>query len=201
MCETCGAEHDPRKCRGHVTRDREGNRVPPRPCGKFPMRGGVVCGAHGGLAPQVRAKARERAAEAQVARWAARQTVEPVTDPLGLLARVGGLAVLWMERTEQLMADLDPARWRYEDDKGGEQLRSEIALFERAMDRCHKHLREIAQLNIEERLVRVTEAQAKALLVVLLAAIDDPDWGLTREQRERGRAVAARHLPLDGTAP
>ena len=42
-------QRDPRRC--HAT-NREG-----QPCRKFPMRGGRVCRAHGGAAPQTKAKA------------------------------------------------------------------------------------------------------------------------------------------------
>jgi len=49
MDETSLARRDPRKC---TATNREG-----QPCRKFPMRGGRVCRAHGGAAPQTKAKA------------------------------------------------------------------------------------------------------------------------------------------------
>lgn len=53
-CDRCGMEH--RRCHAHVHRPEEGGI---RPCGAYPIRGGTVCPVHGGMAPQVQAKAKE----------------------------------------------------------------------------------------------------------------------------------------------
>jgi hypothetical protein len=49
MDETSLERRDPRKC---TATNRAG-----QPCGKYSMRGGTVCRAHGGAAPQTQAKA------------------------------------------------------------------------------------------------------------------------------------------------
>jgi hypothetical protein len=58
-CVTCGEVHE--RCAAHVRRDDE-----TRPCGKYPVRGTNVCRSHGAGAPQVRRKAAERLAQAEV---------------------------------------------------------------------------------------------------------------------------------------
>ncbi len=52
-----------------------------------------------------------------------------------------------------------------------EQLRAEVALFERALDRAQKFAVDVAKLNLEDRLVRLTEAQARMLAQYAEAAL------------------------------
>jgi hypothetical protein len=80
--------------------------------------------------------------------------------------------------------ELDSLRYETE---FGEQLRSEVALFERAPDRCEPVLVAMARLNLDERLIRISEAQAH--LVRVLGAF--ADIGLSRETQEAVRMVAA----------
>ena len=61
---------------------------------------------------------------------------------------------------------------RYEDNKGGEQLRSEIAVYERALDRVGRMCAELIRLDIEARLVRVAEVQAAAIVSVIREVCD-----------------------------
>jgi hypothetical protein len=55
---------------------------------------------------------------------------------------------------------------RYSTD-GGEAIRGEIVLWERAMDRCLAVLGTIAKLNIDERLVRINERQVNEFTAAL----------------------------------
>lgn len=50
-----GQTYEPVKCVGHSSQTG-------KPCQKYPIRGGTVCRKHGGAAPQVQAKAKERLA-------------------------------------------------------------------------------------------------------------------------------------------
>jgi len=59
---------------------------------------------------------------------------------------------------------------RYEG-RGGEQLRAEVALYERSLDRAGKLLIEWSRLNIDERLARIEEAKATAILEVIRHAL------------------------------
>lgn len=193
-CEKCGQTHDPRKCPGHVDEDDGAL----RPCGNFPIKGGPVCWKHGGTAKQVRNKANLRLAEQKVdrkvERWMAKQEVSPITDPLELLAQMAARADMWMKKVEELVADLDPQRWRYGGGEGGEQLRAEVALFERAMDRVHRQLVDIAKLNIEERLAKVKEIQLHLLSQAMTMLIDSQALGLDRDHREVARREGGRIL-------
>lgn len=165
------------------------------PCRNWPRRGAKVCHAHGGNAPQVKAKAAERVAEEKldraVRRELARLDVAPVANPLTVLAELAGQAVAFKdalaERVNRLNDDI-----RYEDVRGAEQLRSEVALWERALDRCERILSAIARLKIDDRLVKVEEAQIEMVLAALDAGLIAVDVDPAR--RATAKLAAARHL-------
>src|SRR5689334_2685358 len=112
------------KCKGT-------NRRTGKPCGNYPIKGAKVCRSHGGSAPQVRAKAAERVAEQQfekkMGRELARLDVEPVGDPLTALSMLAGQAVAFKDALAERVNELKAIR--YEDARGSEQLRSEVALW------------------------------------------------------------------------
>jgi hypothetical protein len=83
--------------------------------------------------------------------------------------KLAGEVVLWKDLAAELVADL--REYRHTDGRGAEQLRSEIAVLERAFDRCNTVLATIARLNIDERLMVITEAQAELVLTAIDAAL------------------------------
>jgi hypothetical protein len=76
------------RCRAH--RQRDG-----KPCGAWAMRGTTVCRVHGGMAPQVRAKAAER--QAAMTNYIASALVEAM-NRAGVLRDGRGLPAPWGER-------------------------------------------------------------------------------------------------------
>ena len=82
---------------------------------------------------------------------------------------------------------------RYEGKIGQEQLRAEVGLFERAMDRCMVALTSMARLNIDERLARITEAQEELILAALAYALSET-LHLSQEQQREARAAIAEYL-------
>lgn len=183
---------DERRCTAHYSphnEEKAGLR-----CTSWAMRGQRICGLHGGQTPQTKAAAQRRMAEAQlevkVRRQLAKLDVEPVDNPLTALSQLAGQVVAWQHALSERINDLTEIR--YEDAKGAEQLRAEVALYERAMDRCNAVLGNIARLNIDERLAKVTEKQAetiiKAIDAGLLAA------GVSSEQALQVKQTVAKRL-------
>ncbi|MFF8482340.1 hypothetical protein [Streptomyces antibioticus] len=119
--------------------------------------------------------------------------VPSVDDPLAALLKLAGQVLAWQEATARLVNGLEE-EVRYEDSKGSEQLRSEVVLYERAMDRAANVLAAIARLNIEERLAKVTERQAAAVVAAVEAGLAAA--GVTGERVIEARRVVARHLRL-----
>ncbi|MEJ2860549.1 HGGxSTG domain-containing protein [Actinomycetospora flava] len=170
----------------HCTaRRRDGKR-----CRSAPVHGAAVCRMHGGAAPQVRAAAAERALDADVRRAIGRLEVAPCDNPLEALAELAGEVLAWKDQLGRLVADLRSVR--YDSEGYGEQVRGEVLLFERAMDRCAKVLGLIARLDLDARLSRVSEQQADLVVAAVQAALDTA--GVTGDRASEARAVAARHL-------
>ncbi|MFE5037179.1 hypothetical protein [Streptomyces sp. NPDC056683] len=149
------------------------------------------CRLHGGNTRTQRTSAREQMADAEARQVLATLDVAPVADPFAALSRLAGQVLAWQEAISSIVNDLGE-RLRYEGASGSEQLRAEIALYERAMDRTGHVLGMIAKLNIEDRMARVTERQADALVSALEAALAAA--GVTGQQADEARKAAARHL-------
>lgn len=128
----------------------------------------------------------------QARRVLAELGAEPVADPLTALMKLAGQVLGWQEATAALVNELEAVRYRGAN--GAEQLRAEVGLYERAMDRAVVVLAAIARLNIEERLAKVTEQQARTMVVAVNAALVAA--GLSSDQRVLVQREIARELRL-----
>jgi hypothetical protein len=183
----CQELHDPRKCLGHKDLE-DGTLVP---CKKFPSAGTTVCRFHGAAAPQVQkaiavAKVRREITEAVDILGA-----QPITDPLRALQELAGQVVEWKDA---LAARVDLHTLRYESAISTEQVRGEVVLLERAMDRCNTVLATIAKLNIDERLARIDELTAQMIVKALEAGLASA--GVSGPAAVRAREVTRGHLKV-----
>jgi len=179
----------PEKCTATV-KAKNGN--PARPCKRYPRLGAKVCDSHGGASGQARRKAAERRVEATLMRAAQTMTVVPVGNPLEALQVFAGEVVGWKNLIAGRLQDiLTTEEIRYAS-PAGEQLRAEVALFERALDRVTTILAAIAKLGIDERLAKITERQAERLDQLLAAVFID--LNLSEDQQREGKAHVARRI-------
>jgi hypothetical protein len=178
-----------RKCSGTIS---SGPRAG-QPCEKYAPRGGTVCRSHGGAAPQVKAAVKARRVEQDITKTLGRLTIVPVHDPLTALADLAGEISAWKELAAARVADLKAlAQRNYA--TGSDEVHAEIQVYERALDRCVHVLATIARLNIDERLVKISEQQAELVKTALLGAMEDT--GLPREQQREAAGHLARRLRL-----
>lgn len=166
-----------------------------RPAGwGTPHPGSGRCKLHGGSTPnhvtaaQVE-EARRTADEAL--KLLGREGVAPVTNPLEALADLAGEILATKDIFRDRVAQLQEEAWRYSDDKGAEQLRAELALYERALDRSNRVLADIARLKIDERLAAITEQQAQTLTNVITTVLRKLDLG---DQAAKVRELIAVEL-------
>ena len=120
----------------------------------------------------------------------ARLNLPPVADPLSQLAAVTAEVLAWKDAWAARVNDLTSVR--YEGTGAGEQLRAEIAVWERALDRCERFLVAMARLNIDERLTAISEAQAAAVIEAIGVACDAVR--LSPEQRRVAIGAVQEHF-------
>jgi len=107
-----------------------------------------------------------------------------------VLQRIGGRAVRLVEVLEVVVADLK--RIRYESQ--AEQIDGRVIVYERALDRAGKILTDLARLNLDERLVRVSEAQGLLLNQIISGVLGDV--GASAEMLAAVRPALATRLRL-----
>lgn len=126
------------------------------PCRQPVIPGGSVCHYHGGGAPQVKAAAQRRLAEDRARRRLDEVDVASIDNPLEAFAQLVAEAVALKDALASQVAaleDLRSANNRW----GTEQVRAEMAAYERAMDRAGKLLEQWVRLGLDERLVASRE--------------------------------------------
>ena len=146
------------------------------------------CRKHLGNAPTVAAAAERDRAEDEARKILAGITdFEPVGDPVEALRELAGRASKWTEVLGAIVADLERIRYRTE---AAEQLDARIGVYERAIQITGRLLADIARLNLDERAVRVEEAQTAIVGEALRTALAESP--LTPEQQKETLARVAQ---------
>jgi hypothetical protein len=119
----------------------------------------------------------------------------PLEDPVGALLRLATEIVAFKDFLAGRVAELRAQEWRFTDDRGAEQLRAELSLYERALDRTARVLVDVNRLGLEERALRnaerVAERQGEQIAEVIKRvleafldrvtyAVDEPAAGRVR---------------------
>ncbi len=170
-----------KKCSGHNSAGK--------PCGNWPIKGADVCRKHGGAAPQVQQAAKVRVLEEQ-ARKLIPVSSGQMADPIGRLLELAAEADAFREAVASLVNSLKSIETYSLE--AGSQLRAEVMLYERAIDRVARLCIEIVKLNLEERLVRVREGEARMMADALDAALTIA--GLSVEQAQTVKRETAARL-------
>jgi hypothetical protein len=113
---------------------------------------------------------------------------DAVTELDRLAAEVITFKDICRERLDELLALPEGIRYK---GQTGEQLRAEVALYERALDRCNTVLGTNVKLGIAQRREEMTKAQGQVLVGIIRAILNQLE--LTRDQQR----TAARVVPLE----
>jgi hypothetical protein len=152
------------------------------------IKGGTVCIAHGGRAPQVRAAADRRVVAARAARIAQRQLGGHLAvDPLGALEDAVREAAANVAVLRELAARVPP-------DLLAAGLAPALALYADERDRLVRFAKAAADAGVAERGQTLREAEGAMIAAVFDAVFRDPRLGLLPAQRETARAIAAEGL-------
>lgn len=183
------APMSPRRCRAHSSQSGQ-------PCRAYATRGATVCVTHGGAAGQVKAKARDRLAQAKVGAFLAAQGDETDGDPLDILLRQLSVSDAVTERVRALVAELDEIVCA--NHHGDDKPHAYVKLWAEWADRTAR----LAKLGMDnglaekaiERLARISERQGEDMVETFTASMDDPELNLSPEQKGAARKAVARHL-------
>jgi hypothetical protein len=179
----CGAWH-----RGCIAHNRAGG-----PCGAQPMIGTDPprCRSHLGRKAEVVRAEYAVARQAQAAyKLADKEIGDGLGDPLRELLRLSREVLTWKEICRDMVGGLQEVR--YKSAGSGEQLRAEIALYERSMERAARLLADLVRLGIEERVARIDERQGAVVADVIKAIL--ADLTLSVEQQARVPEVVPRRM-------
>lgn len=163
-------------------------------CGQAALFGQARCRMHGGSSPQAIHAAQLRMAESQARAVLAELEIEPCDDPLEALSLLAGEVLAWRDVLRDQVRRLSDLAGM--DGFGVERARAVVELYERAMDRCGKVLTAIAKLNLDERMVKLSEAQGSLIAQVIEGTLRD--LNLDESQQASGRQIASKRLRLVG---
>lgn len=128
---------------------------------------------HGGRNPAAKAVGRQRDTERKATEAVMRKFGDsgtPVTDPIGTLCSIAGRAVRFMELLGNQVDELDKVRGAGE---RADQIRAEIVLYERSMNRAATIVESLIRMGIAERLVKAEEGQTAAIVAFIDGVLAD----------------------------
>lgn len=151
------------------------------------------CKWHGGSTPTQRKAVEAQVVEARVRTMFGKVLDDrPVGNPLEVYAELAGTVRGWMLTMRQLVEELGSVGYS---GLTGEQIRAEVLVFERAMDRANTVLSTYARLGIDERLAKISAAQGYMVMQAIEAALAHA--GVTGAKAAEAKKVAGQRLKVE----
>jgi hypothetical protein len=188
-----------------------------RPAGWGTDHPGVgLCKLHGGNTRAHRERAQAEIVRREAARLGVPRDVDPAAALLELVYESAGNVEFYRDLVGQLSTTPTPPPPGADEDMPEGSRRPEglygplrhqsgvptgeakphvlVAMYDAERDRLKEYAATVVKVGLAERQVQVAELQAAVVARVVMALLDDPEFGLSREQREMGRRLAGRHL-------
>lgn len=163
------------------------------------------CKWHGGTSPAMNTHAAKEQLAARMVAFGTPKDIEPGEALLGEVRRSAGI-VDWLEEVISTFTQIDRETLRRDARDVMQSLGiqgREVAVWVEMYREERKMLRaasvEALRSGIAERQVRLAEEHGRLIAHVLQSFLDDPELGLSVEQRRLARPVAARHLQAIGS--
>jgi hypothetical protein len=93
----------------------------------------------------------------------------------------------WEEESRKALDAIDPMDRRYTDRKGAEQVRTEVLVHERAMDRTTRVLAQVSKMAIDDKMVSLGKAQTELMIRLMMKLITELE--LSQEDSDRARMI------------
>lgn len=153
-----------------------------------------LCKLHGGSTVQRHESGMRERIESEARAILIREGATVVTDPYAELMALAGEVT----KVKDVLGDkVDELRaWTHTDVASREDVKAMLSAYERALDRCHRVLVDIARLDLDARMVRLSELQGAMIRSVVDAVIDSKELGLTEDARQLARQLAGHQLRL-----
>jgi hypothetical protein len=162
-----------------------------------PHVGNGSCKLHGGCMPN-NVKAGQKAnAEVELRRLGRPKTgdIDAQTELLSMVAEASGNVMTLRDRVRELDEDISgPTFHASGKETGHHEENILVVMYREWCDRLVAYSSAAIRAGISERAVKVMEEQAELCARVVLAVLDDPELGLTWDQRDAGRRIAGGHL-------
>lgn len=113
-------------------------------------------------------------------------------NPLEALLELANEQIAWKQVCLAKLAKLQEDEWRWDGDRAGEQIRSEIMLYERAIDRATNTLIKISRLGIEAKLAQIAEKQVSIVETAIVRTLQDLNLDIDTQAKARTRII--KHL-------
>jgi hypothetical protein len=91
------------------------------------------------------------------------------------------------EHARRMLYAIPADQWRYTDRTGGEQVRMEVTLYERAQDRVARLVERASKMSLQEKVVSLGRAQTELVIRLAMGTIED--LGLDAAAFDRARAI------------
>lgn len=110
-----------------------------------------------------------------------------IGSPLDALMQIADEMGALRDILRAKIATMPMDQWRYRSDRVGEQMRTELYLYERAIERLAKLLVSVAKLHIAEHRLELEKETVELLLTKLALALEDSGADLVGQQRAKDR--------------
>jgi RNA polymerase-interacting CarD/CdnL/TRCF family regulator len=96
------------------------------------------------------------------------------------------------EQAKTILHDIPVEDWRYMHRTSGEQTRMEVGLYERALDRAARVLKDVSKMALEEKVISLGKAQTELVIRILMGTI--MEMGLDAASVSRARTILLRRF-------
>ena len=159
-------------------------------CKRSPVAGAEVCLAHGGGAPQVKAKAAERLLTARIRGELAKVEIDPITDPAAAYADLAGEQWAFKELARQQIQVLES--WASWSEGAGEQIKATVQVYTAALTQMQKTLADMLRIGLSAEALRAAkERPSREQAEALQRVIDGLLGGLDLSAEQRAKVPAA----------